>query len=143
IVQHSNDAIYTNTLDGTIASWNPSAERMFGYTAEEITGQNIALLVPPERRDELAAAMQRLRSGEPIAPFETVRRRKNGEPIDLYITVSPVKGRTGAIKLASVIARDISERKRVEEHLREAQKLEDLGLIAEGVAHDFNTLLTG
>jgi PAS domain S-box-containing protein len=143
IVQHTQDAIYSKSLDGTITSWNPAAARIYGYSETEILGRSIEALVPDDRLVEVRALMKRLARGELPEPFETQRRRKDGETIDVFITLSPVRGADGAILGASVIARDISERKRQEEQLRQVQKLESLGLIAGGVAHDFNNLLVG
>ena len=143
IVEHSYDAIFSKTLDGAITSWNPAAERVYGYGAREITGKNVSLLVPPDKRDELAGVMARLKAGESMEPFETIRIRKDGEIIQVYITISPIKDAEGNLHAASVIARDITERKRAEGQLREIQKLESLGMIAGGMAHDFNNLLVG
>jgi two-component system cell cycle sensor histidine kinase/response regulator CckA len=143
IVQHSHDAIFSWSFDGAINSWNPAAERVFGYPETEIVGRNIALLVPDERRLELGHLLDRIRAGEASESFETARIRKDGTTIDVHLTVSPLKDGGGQIRGASVIARDITEQKRAEEQLRRVQKLESLGLIAGGVAHDFNNLLVG
>src|SRR5215472_13080815 len=92
IVDSSDDAIISKDLDGVITSWNKSAERVFGYTAEEAVGQTVAaLLIPPDRQEEEADILQRLRTGERVDHFETVRRRKDGSMIDISLTISPVK----------------------------------------------------
>ena len=117
IVESSDDAIITKNLDGLITSWNNAAERLFGYTAEEAIGKSITILIPPERQDEEPAILVRLRRGERIDHYETVRRRKDGSLIDISLTVSPVKNAQGKIIGAAKIARDITERKRNDEYL--------------------------
>jgi PAS domain S-box-containing protein len=114
IVQFSDDAIITKDLNGIITSWNPAAERIFGYSAEEIVGQPVLILIPPERHDEEPVILDRIRQGERIEHYETVRRRKDGTDIDISLTVSPIKDADGTVVGASKIARDISERKRSE-----------------------------
>jgi PAS domain S-box-containing protein len=124
IVASSSDAILSKTLDGIVTSWNQSAERMFGYTAPEIVGQSILMLIPPERRMEEDHILARLRAGERIEHYETVRVAKNGRRLNVALTISPVKDSSGRITGASKIARDITERKRAEELLRaHAQQL--------------------
>lgn len=112
IVESSDDAIVSKNLDGIIQSWNAGAERIFGYTAEEAVGQSILLLIPPERHDEETHILSRIRTGERIEHFETVRQRKDGTPVEVSITVSPVKDVDGKVVGASKIARDITEMKR-------------------------------
>ena len=121
IVESSDDAIVSKNLDGIITSWNKAAERMFGYTAEEAVGQHITLIVPSHLLDEEADILARLRSGERIDHFETIRRRKDGTEFDIAVTISPVKDSTGRIIGASKVGRDIAERKRMERALQEAE----------------------
>ena len=116
IVESSNDAIISKSLDGKITTWNPAAEKMFGYTAAEILGQSMELLIPPDHADEEQQILFRIRNGELIEHFETVRRKKNGECFPISATISPIKDGTGMVVGASKIARDISDRIRVEQH---------------------------
>ena len=127
IVDSSDDAIISKDLDGVITSWNKSAERLFGYTAEEAIGHTVAaLLIPDDRQEEEPDILARLRKGERVDHFETVRRRKDGSLIDISLTISPVKDQQGRIIGASKIARDISQRKRYEKRLLEQARLLDL-----------------
>ena len=121
IVDSSDDAIISKNLDGIITSWNKSAERLFGYPASETIGQPVAILIPPDRLNEEPQILGRLRRGEQVDHFETVRRTKDGRLIDISLTISPVKDRAGNIIGASKIARDITERRRIEEALRASQ----------------------
>jgi PAS domain S-box-containing protein len=114
VVEFSDDAIITKDLNGIITSWNPGAQRLFGYAAEEAVGRPVTILIPPERHDEEPAILQRIRRGERIDHYETVRRRKDGSYVDISLTVSPIKDAQGAVVGASKIARDISARKLVE-----------------------------
>ncbi len=122
IVESSDDAIISKNLDGIITSWNRGAERIFGYSPEETIGRLIYLLIPPELAKEETIILSRLKHGERIEHFETVRIRKDGTRLEVSLTVSPVKNRDGKIVGASKIARDISERKRFEEQLREERE---------------------
>lgn len=123
IVESSDDAIVSKTLDGIIQSWNAGAERLFGYTAKEIVGQPITVIVPPERIDEERAILSQLRRGERVEHFETVRVTKDGRRLDISLTVSPMRDDVGHIIGASKIARDITERKRAEIAVREQGRL--------------------
>jgi PAS domain S-box-containing protein len=122
IVDFSDDAILSKKLDGTITSWNQSAERLFGYKAEEAVGQNITLIVPWERRSEQEDILRRLARGERVEYFETVRRRKDGTHLDVSLTISPIRDAAGRVIGASNVARDVSERKRIEMALRENEE---------------------
>jgi PAS domain S-box-containing protein len=115
IVDSSDDGIISKTLEGTITSWNRAAERLFGWTAQEAVGRHITLIIPEERHGEENEVIARIRRGERIDHFETVRRRKDGELVDVSITVSPIRDVDGTIVGASKVARDIGERKRVDE----------------------------
>jgi PAS domain S-box-containing protein len=115
IIESSDDAIVSKNLSGIITSWNRGAERLFGYAAEEVVGQSITIVIPPDRRDEETLVLDRIRRGERIEHFETVRRRKDGGLVEISLTVSPVKDGTGRIVGASKIARDIAERRRAQE----------------------------
>jgi PAS domain S-box-containing protein len=111
IVESSNDAIIGKTLDGIIVNWNRSAETLYGYSAEEVKGRSVAILVPPDRLSELSEILDRLKQGERIERFETVRLRKDGRQIDVLVTISPIRAANGKIIGASTIAQDITERK--------------------------------
>jgi len=115
MVDSSEDVIIGKTLDGIITSWNPAAERMFGWTAAEAVGRHITLIVPEDRHAEEADVIARIRRGERVEPFDTVRVGKDGRAIEMSVTVSPVRDAAGHIVGASKIARDITERRRVEE----------------------------
>ena len=117
LVQSSNDAIITKTLDGRITTWNPGAERIFGYPASEAIGQPMLAFFPPERVGEEPEILARIARGERVEPFETVRLRKDGSRIDVSVTISPIRDSQGRVVGASKIARDISERKRFEARL--------------------------
>lgn len=132
LVASSDDAIISKNLQGVIQSWNAGAQRIFGYSAEEVIGKSILLLIPPERHDEETGILERLRRGERVEHFETVRRRKDGTFIDVSITVSPILNANGDIIGASKIAREITERIHAERALREEHAItEQLNLVAQ------------
>jgi PAS domain S-box-containing protein len=146
IVESSDDAIISKSLDGTITSWNRAAERMFGYAADEIVGKPISVLMPPDRHDDMESILGRIRRGERVEHYETVRITKKGERLDVSLSVSPVKDSSGRIVGAAKIARDISERRLAEVErerlLREAQQgvqLRDIFLSVAG--HELRTPL--
>jgi PAS domain S-box-containing protein len=114
LVQSSDDAIVSKDLDGVIQSWNSGAERLFGYTAQEAIGQPVTMLIPPEHGDEEAGILARIRRGERIEHYETIRRRRDGTLVDISLTVSPIINEHSQIVGASKIARNITERKRIE-----------------------------
>ena len=122
IVESSDDAIIGKNLEGDILNWNTGAERVYGYTAEEMIGKSISLLIPPERLDELSLILDKLQKGERVDHFETVRVKKDGTRIDVSLTISPIKDEMGAIVGISTIARDITENKRLERELRESEE---------------------
>jgi len=123
IVESSDDAIISKDLNGIITSWNPAAERIFGYTAQEAIGRPITILIPAELRDEETHILTRLRAGERIDHFETVRVTKSGRLLNISLTVSPIKDSHGRVMGASKVARNITERVRTEKELRENQDL--------------------
>jgi PAS domain S-box-containing protein len=121
IVECSEDAIISKNLGGIITSWNKGAERLFGYTAEEAVGKPVTLLIPADRHQEESRILERLRRGERVEPFETVRIRKDGSLVEISLSISPLKDSSGRITGASKIARNITERKRTEQQLTRAQ----------------------
>ncbi len=143
VVEHAELAILSKRLDGRILTWNGAAEAMYGYTAEEVVGQYVSVLMPEDRKGEMETILSRLAAGERIHHFETCRRRKDGQLLDVSLSISPVRDDDGAIVGAATIARDITHVKRLEQQLRQAQKMDAIGRLSGGVAHDFNNLLTG
>ena len=115
VVEYSEDAIVSKSLEGIIATWNAGAQRMFGYPREEAIGQPVTILIPPDHADEEPAIIERVKRGEVVPPYETVRRRKDGTLLHVSLTISPIKDASGGIIGASKIARDITERRKVEE----------------------------
>src|SRR3984885_9122523 len=122
IVDSSDDAIVSKTLEGIITSWNAGAERLFGYTAKEAVGQHISMIIPQDRRDEETTILAKLRKGERIEHFDTIRMRKDGTKLEISLTISPVRDAEGKIIGASKIARDVTGRKRMERELHESEQ---------------------
>jgi PAS domain S-box-containing protein len=122
IVDSSDDAIISKTLNGVITTWNKAAERIYGYAEDEMIGRSISLLMPPDRPDEMIEILDRIRAGERVDHYETTRRRKDGATIAISLTVSPIHDAAGAVVGASAIARDITERERVQAQLRSASE---------------------
>jgi PAS domain S-box-containing protein len=143
IVESSDDSIISKDLRGTVETWNDGAERVYGYTAEEAIGRNISFLLPADRIQEEEEILERVARGERVDHFETTRLRKDGSLIDVSVTISPIRDTSGRIVGASHVARDITERRELEEQIRQLQRLESVQLLAGGIAHDFNNLLTG
>ncbi len=118
-IENLEDATVGKTLDGTITIWNPAAERLYGYSAEEVLGKSVALLIPPDRPNELADIMDRVRQGQHIEHFETIRLRKDGFRLNVSVSISPITGSGGQVIGAATIARDISAQKRREDDIAE------------------------
>jgi PAS domain S-box-containing protein len=136
IVQSSADAIYTFDLDGKVRSWNPAAEQLYGFPADEMVGRNVEILIPPRLREQMRELMATVvREGRPVHQLETVRVRGDGTEFDALLTVSPIKSPSGETAMLSVIARDISERKRVELELR--QNRDRFDIVREGARVGF------
>ena len=126
VVQSSHDAIVAKNLNGIISDWNKSAERIFGYTANEIVGKSILTIIPKDRQNEETEILRKIRRGESIDHYETVRRRKDGDLIDVSLTISPIKDQDGEIIGISKIARDITKQKETQRRLAEQARLLDL-----------------
>ena len=141
IVDSSQDAIIGKNLDGIVTHWNKGAEHIYGYKAEEVVGKPISMLAPKERTDEIPQILERIRKGESVEYFETVRVTKDGRRLNVSISVSPICDAEGNIIGASTIARDVTAQKRAEDQFRQAQKMEAVGRLAGGIAHDFNNIL--
>jgi PAS domain S-box-containing protein len=130
VVESSDDAIVSKTLTGIILSWNKAAERIYGYTADEIVGQSASILVPASRKVELESCLEKICRGEHVTWFDTVRVRKDGTPVDVSVTISPIAGPTGEVIGASSIARDISNQRR-----EEAERIKLIEELTEALAH--------
>ena len=141
IVDSADDAIISKDMNGVVTSWNKGACRLFGYEEEEIVGQSILLVIPEELRYEEDEILRKLREGEKIEHYETTRLHKSGEILDVSVTISPIRNLAGEIVGASKIARDISDRKKMEKLLIQAEKLAATGRMAAAIAHEINNPL--
>ncbi len=142
VVSSSSDAIISKTLEGIITSWNDAAERIFGYTAAEMVGESIYKLIPPELHDSERDVLQCLRRGERVELAEAERVRKDGRRIWISLSVSPVLDQSGAIIGAASIKRDVTERKIVADRMQETQRLQAVGQLAGGMAHEANNQMS-
>lgn len=139
IVESSDDAIISKDLNGVVVSWNHAAEHLFGYSADEMIGQSILTLIPDARHDEEELILGRIRRGDRVEHFETIRRRKDGSLFDISLTVSPIRRADGTVVGASKIARDITDRRRIEAQLtRQARSLAQLNRVAAVVSQDLD-----
>jgi PAS domain S-box-containing protein len=141
IIDSSEDAIISKDLNGVITSWNKAARRMYGYTAEEVVGQSILLLIPPELSSEEDEILRKLRAGRRLEHFETLRVTKSGQRIEVSLTISPIKDSSGRVIGSSKIARDITARKKLERSLIQSEKLAAAGRMAATIAHEINNPL--
>lgn len=141
IIESSDDAIISKSLDGIITSWNKGAERLYGYTSKEAVGQHISMIAPPDQPDEIPNIMERLRRGERIDHYETVRVTKAGRLVNISLTVSPVLARDGKLIGASAVGRDITDARRAEAALRLTERLASVGRLAATITHEINNPL--
>jgi len=149
IVESSDDAILAKDLNGVILSWNRAAERLFGYTASEVLGLPVTVIFPPDRVEEEAVILGRIRSGERVAHYETARRRMDGRIIDVSVTISPIRDASGNIAGASTIFRDLTGRNirdqrilELQTELAHVQRLNELGQVVSTLVHEINQPLT-
>ena len=141
IVESSDDVIVSKDLNGIIRSWNASATRLFGYSADEMIGESILKLIPEDLHSDEEIIMGNIRAGRRVEHFETVRRTKSGQLLDVSLTVSPIKDKHGRVIGASKILRDVSSRKRLEQALLQAEKIAATGRMAATIAHEINNPL--
>jgi two-component system, cell cycle sensor histidine kinase and response regulator CckA len=140
IIEFSDEAIVSKTMDGIVIGWNQGAEKQYGYTTEEIIGHSVSILYPPDHYEEYLQIMKKVRNGETLPSFDTVRRRKDGTLINVSVTFAPIEARDGEVVVASKY-HDITRIKKLEAQFIQAQKMEVVGQLASGVAHDFNNIL--
>jgi PAS domain S-box-containing protein len=141
ITEYSGDVVVSITVDGSIIAWNLGAERHYGYAAEEVLGRPLSILFPSDHYQEYLHIMKKVRNGEPVPSHDTVRRRKDGSLIQMSVAIIPIEARDGEVVGASKVSHDISRIKKLEAQCIEAQKMEAVGQLAGGVAHDFNNIL--
>ncbi len=141
VVESSQDAIISETLDGIILTWNLGAEQIYGYSRAEVLGKSLGIIVPPDRQSEFQGILKKISWGEKVEQLQTICVRKDGKQVPVSLSVSSIKDAHGKIVGASAIARDIAETKHLQEMFLQAQKMEAVGRLAGGVAHDFNNLL--
>ena len=141
IVEYSDDAFLSTSVEGIIINWNQGAERLYGYSSEEIIGHSISVLYPPDHYQEYLDVLKKIKQGESIPMHETVRKRKDGSLVNMSVSISPIENRSGEVVGASKISHDITKIKKLEAQFIEAQKMEVVGQLAGGVAHDFNNVL--
>lgn len=141
IVESSDDAILSKDLTGKIISWNPAAARIFGYSREEMVGSSVLVLIPQDLQSEEKTILAKIRAGERIDHYETVRLTKNGQRVDASLSISPIRDETGTIVGASKILRDVSGKKRMEASLLQAEKIAAAGRMAATIAHEVNNPL--
>lgn len=141
IVDSADDAIVSKDLNGIVTSWNEGAHKMFGYTPEEMIGQPILRIIPDDLLYEEDEILRKLRAGQRIEHYETIRKKKNGETFEVSVTISPIRNESGTVIGASKIARDVSDRKRLERLLLQSEKLAATGRMAAAVAHEINNPL--
>ena len=136
IVKSSDDAIIAETMDGAIVSWNSGAEKIFGYQAQEVIGHSLTILQPDDRKEESGRILVRIKNGERVDHYETVRIRKDGKQIDVSLSISPIIDATGEVIGVSMIARDVSEHKRLEQSILRMERLSAMGKVTASLAHE-------
>ena len=141
IVDSSDDAIISKDLTGVITTWNAAAARLFGYAPEEIIGHSVLMLIPPELHTEEPEILRKVTAGQRIEHYETRRRRKDGQLLDISLTISPIRDASGTIVGISKIARDITQRKQAEAALFESERMAAIGRMAASIAHEVNNPL--
>ncbi len=141
IIQCADNAIISETVDGIVIGWNHGAEQQYGYAAEEMLGRSVSILYPPDHYQEYLRVMQKVKDGEAVPTFDTVRLRKDGTLLNVSVAITPIEARDGEVVGASKISHDITRIKKLEAQFIEAQKMQVVGHLAGGVAHDFNNIL--